>query len=120
MLVDTGGTQTIMNWKGAASLGLSKESEHIGQLIGGGISDGNSTTSLNHFVNVSSDLRLGGNEQGPVMSLAGDKRLTIPIGDIPGIDKLQLGGILGCDVLTTRCKLLRCSFQEPYKITMYK
>lgn len=120
MLVDTGGARTIMNWKGVAGLCLSKDSEHIGRVEGEGIRDGSNTTDLNHVVNVSSNLRLGGNEQGPVMSLAGDKRLTISIGDIPGIDALQIGGILGCDVLTTRCKVLRCSFQEPYKIAMYK
>jgi len=124
MLVDTGAACTLLNWKGVADLGLSRDSKQLSPLnvpVGAMGSD-NIAIQLSHRLNVSSKLQLGCKDGLAGVALGEAGRLTIDIGQIPVIDNLQsqgVGGILGVDALM-RCSVVRVSFRQPTKITLYR
>lgn len=123
MLVDTGAAQTFLNWDGAADLGLSKDSEQLAPARTAGMGGDNVVLEMSHeWVADDGQLRLGSSGatgKGSGVPLAGANRLTIAIGEIPGLANMPIGGILGMDAFL-RCGLLRCSWQEPFGISMYR
>jgi len=77
----------------------------------------NVAMNFSHQWLVNSRLRF---QDGPGVSLEGNQRISILIGDLTGISKMPVGGIMGMD-LVMRCGVLRCSWQqEPFQIAMYK
>jgi predicted aspartyl protease len=132
MLVDTGASCTLLNWRGVEALGASKESRQLSRIPNFGAMGIDSVAiQLTHRLHVSSSIQLGrpssvnngnGNDSAmPGLDLKG-KRLAIDIGSIPVIDNLTkegIGGILGIDVLM-QCKAVRVSTRGPQrKITLY-
>jgi predicted aspartyl protease len=119
MLVDTGAACTLLNWKGVADLGVSRDSQQLSRIRTpmGAMGSDNVAIQLTHRIHVSSTLCLGDcNKQG--ISLAGS-RLPVDIGQIPVIDGLPgVGGILGIDALM-RCGIVRISCRQPLKITLF-
>ena len=123
MLVDTGASCTLFNWKGVNDLGLDRTSKQVQPIAAmGAMGSDNMAIQLTHRINVSSQLSLGSSAL-PGVSLAGGNRLSIDIGRIPVIDGLQsqgVGGILGIDALM-RCGMVRIACQNPrLTIKLYK
>ena len=118
MLVDTGASCTLLNWKGVDDLGLDRTSKQLQPIAAmGAMGSDNMAIQLTHRLNVSSQLSLGSQSTStlPGVSLAGGNRLAIDIGRIPVIDSLQsqgVGGILGIDALM-RCGMVRIQCQSP-------
>jgi hypothetical protein len=114
MLVGTGVPGTLLNWKGIANLGLSRDSKSL-QRIGwntGIVEIANVAKQLTHRLAVSSLIQLGDKTMG--LPLRG-KRLFIGVGTIPLPD--GVGGILGMNVLM-KCSVCRFEFQENPKISL--
>ncbi|KAL7566285.1 hypothetical protein ACA910_013614 [Epithemia clementina (nom. ined.)] len=117
MIVDTGGSNTFLSWKGVSDLGLSRDSKGVYRItdqVTGAMGNTGQAFALTHRMYVSSQLQLVGrssqspskpNSLLPGLDLSGINRLGIDIGDIPLLQSLasqNVGGILGLDVFT-RC-----------------
>ena len=122
MIVDTGGSNTFLSWKGVSDLGLSRSSPALARIPNpmGAMGTTAQVFALTHRIHVSSQLQLGrttsnsSNDRSTEgLSLAGDKRLPIDIGDIPILQMMAsqgVGGILGLDVFS-RCKAIRLTLK---------
>ena len=127
MLVDTGATSTILNWKGVSDMGLSESSPLIAQnSMMGAMGADNIAISLTHFymlkrrynfvertnVGMNTKSRIGVKISRGKMNADSeqiDGPVKIDIGDLPVLNSLQnygVGGILGSDLLM-KCDLLR-------------
>lgn len=130
MLVDTGAANTFLSWKGVADLGLSRDSSDFVQRLNnpmGAMGSDNVVMQLTHRIYVNSKLCIGNTPSSssssqkaslPGLSLEGQKRLAIDIGDIAILEQLKsqgIGGILGIDALM-RCSRVRLRLQGPEKI----
>jgi Aspartyl protease len=120
MLVDTGASCTLLNWKGVADLGLDRAtSPQIARIPipTGAMGSENVAISLTHRLHVSSTLQLGDRSSKGIQL---ESRLAIDIGDIPIFDALPtVGGVLGMDALT-KCDVLRISTRNPARIIMFQ
>jgi hypothetical protein len=129
LLVDSGAGHTLLNWKGVADLGLSRQSPPVTPLdprmMMGAMGSDNAVMQFTHRLHVSSLLNFddGSNNKNnnsqvlPGLSLQGDerRRLPIDIGNIPILDALQsqgVGGLLGVDVMM-RCAAVQMTFRSP-------
>lgn len=123
MLVDTGAACTLLNWKGVAALGLSRDSNFISRLQSpmGAMGSDSIAVQLTHRLNVSSKLDLGHpSSNNPGLSLSKSTRLSVDIGSVPVLDNLEsegVGGILGVDALL-RCAVVRLDFRSPLSLTL--
>lgn len=132
MLVDTGSTSTILNWKGLEQgLGLSRSSPEVkSQSTMGAIGSDNVAMSLTHRIEVPNPVRFGipkGRSPPKYDGLAvGEDKppLAVDIGEIAILDQ-QLAaenvvGILGMNVLS-RASMIRMVFIGPIpRITLYQ
>ena len=126
MIVDTGGSNTFLSWKGLRDLGLTAQSKGVYRIpdAAGAMGNTGQAFALTHRIFVSSQLHLGQPPGSDLagLSLAGNARLGIDIGDIPLLQNLasqNVGGILGLDVFT-RCAAIRLSLQgRDRKLTLY-
>lgn len=113
MLVDTGASNTFLNWKGVSSLGLERDSKFLNRLPSsmGAMGSDAVAMQLTHRINISSNLNLGsatGGAQG--MALNDERRLSVDIGDIAILQPFtSVGGILGIDTMM-KCNVVRFSF----------
>ena len=122
MLVDTGASDTFLNWKGVEDLGLdrNKDKNFIERLSNpmGAVGSDAVAMRLTHRIHISStlDLSSGGKKaasRNTGVSLAGTRRLSIDIGEIAILENLRgegVGGILGIDTFM-RCDGARIKFQ---------
>ena len=118
MIVDTGGSNTFLSWKGVSDLGLDRASKGVYKITesAGAVGNTGQAFALTHRIYVSSQLKLGSGSSSqtttttlPGLALGGTARLGIDIGDIPLLQSLasqNVGGILGLDVFT-RCSAIR-------------
>ena len=127
LLVDSGAAHTLLNWKGVADLGLSRQSPAVAPLDPrmkmGAMGSDNAVMQFTHRLHVSSQVNFdngntnNGNSNSqllPGLSLQDDRRLPIDIGNIPILDALQsqgVGGILGIDVMM-RCAAVQMTFPK--------
>ena len=119
MLVDTGASCTLLNWKGVADLGLSQSSKQISRIAipTGAMGSENVAIQLSHRLHVSSTFQLGDTTLSGV-PISPETRMPIDIGQIPVIDNIPgVGGILGIDALM-RCRTLRISTRHAATLTM--
>jgi predicted aspartyl protease len=113
MLVDSGATNTFLNWNGIDKLGISRDNNSVLKRLDnpmGAMGSDNNVAMLTHRIHVSSTLQLGSKTNG--LSLKNEKRLQIDIGDIAILDSLQpygVCGVLGIDALM-RCSCVRMTF----------
>ena len=121
MLVDTGASDSFLNWKGVSDLGLSRDSKALSRLPSpmGAVGSDAVAMELTHRIGLSSTLNLGsGGKQG--LPLKEARRLTIDIGNIAILETLKndnVGGILGIDAFM-RCDAARLAFQSDKQIQM--
>lgn len=112
MLVDSGASHSILNWKGIAQLGIPRDDTSFLKRLPnpmGAMGSDNTVAALTHRIHVSSFLRLG---EGDGLSLQNGKRLSIDIGDMAILSSLEpygICGILGVDALM-RCSSVRLQF----------
>ena len=120
MLVDTGASCTLLNWKGVADLGLSpSSSKQISRIAipTGAMGSENVAIQLTHRLHVSSSFQMG-DQLSSGIPISPETRMPIDIGQIPVIDNIPgVGGILGIDALM-RCRTLRISTKHPATLTM--
>ena len=120
MLVDTGASCTLLNWKGVADLGLSpSSSKQISRIAipTGAMGSENVAIQLTHRLHVSSSFQIG-DQLSSGIPISPETRMPIDIGQIPVIDNIPgVGGILGIDALM-RCRTLRISTKHPATLTM--
>ena len=129
VLLDTGATSTILNWRGVAGMGLSSSSPQLSQNSSpmGAMGADNNALSLTHRIAVQRRVTFptAANTvtSGPGISLSRDGLLNVDIGSLPVLDILEqdgVGGILGTDVLM-RCSAVRLVFQgRNRKIILYE
>jgi hypothetical protein len=108
MLVDTGASSTLLNWKGVSDLGLSSSSPQLTRITipTGAMGSENVAIALTHRLHVRSTIQLGDTKLLGIPFNA-ETRIPIDIGSIPVIDAIPgVGGILGIDVLM-RCRTLQ-------------
>lgn len=120
MLVDTGASCTLLNWKGVADLGLSPTSKQISRIAipTGAMGSENVAIQLTHRLHVSSTFQMGDTQLNGI-PLSPETRMPIDIGQIPVIDNIPgVGGILGIDALM-RCRTLQISIRHPATLTMF-
>jgi len=110
MLIDSGASNTFLNWNGIDKLGISRDNDSFLKRLSnpmGAMGSDNNVARLTHRIHVSSTLQIGSNAQG--LSLKNKKRLSIDIGNIAILDSLEpygVCGILGIDALM-RCSCVR-------------
>jgi predicted aspartyl protease len=115
MLVDSGASDSFLNWKGVSDLSLSRDSKFLDRLpvpMGAMGSDA-VAMELTHRIGISSNLNLGKCYQVG-LSLKDTKRLSIGIGNIAILEAVKgagVGGILGIDAFM-RCVSVRLSFHS--------
>jgi len=127
MLVDTGAACTFLNWDGVSDLGISRNDNKFLQRLSnpmGAMGSDNIAMQLTHRLGVSSTLNLGIQQQQrpigsslPGLSLAGNKRLQMDIGDIAILESMKnqrVGGILGIDAFM-RATCIRFILEGPNK-----
>ena len=132
MLVDTGSTSTILNWRGLEQgLGMSRTSPEVRpQAATGAIGSDNVAMSLTHRIEVDQPVRFGtprGRSPPRYNGLAvgdGQPPLAVDIGEIAILDTQlaaeNVGGILGMNVLS-RASMIRMVFSGPIpRITLYQ
>eukprot|EP00978_Attheya_sp_CCMP212_P000902 scaffold1948_cov52-Attheya_sp.AAC.5 len=111
MLVDTGASSSILNWKGVADMGLSRTSNGISPIATmGAMGADNMALALTHRFTVQRRYNLvsGSGSSSPGVPV-GDRPANVDVGDIPVLAQLQssgVGGILGADLLM-RCDMVR-------------
>jgi hypothetical protein len=111
MLVDTGASSSILNWKGVADMGLSRSSNGISPIATmGAMGADNMALALTHRFTVQRRYNLvsGSGSSSPGVPV-GDTPANVDIGDIPVLAQLLssgVGGILGADLLM-RCDMVR-------------
>jgi len=118
MLVDTGASDSFLNWKGVSDLGLDPQSKFLQRLPTrtGAMGSDNIAMELTHRINISSSLNLGSSKTSADhggLTLQGPRRLGIDIGNIAILESLKndgVGGIMGIDVFC-RCDAVRMTFQ---------
>ena len=114
MLVDSGASNTFLNWKGVSDLSLSRDSKFLNRLPNpmGAVGSDAVAMALTHRINISSNLNLGKTSY-PGLPLKDTRRLKIDIGDIAILEAIKgdgVGGILGIDSFM-RCDSVRMTFQ---------
>jgi len=115
MLVDTGASDSFMNWKGVEEgLGIGRDSKFLASLPSpmGAVGSDAIAMELTHRINISSNLNFG-QRLKPGLSLADQRRLSVDIGNIAILDSLRddgVGGILGIDAFM-KCDSVRMTFQ---------
>jgi hypothetical protein len=120
MLVDTGASCTLLNWKGVADLGLSQTSKQISRIAipTGAMGSENVAIQLTHRLHVSSTFQMGDTKLNGI-PVSPETRMPIDIGQIPVIDNIPgVGGILGIDALM-RCRTLQISTRHPATLTIF-
>jgi predicted aspartyl protease len=124
MLVDTGASNSLLNWKGIQDLGLTRSDLSPLSRFGAMGSD-NVAIELTHRLFVET-VQLGeGDKTSRTSSLPGvslSKRLGLDVGRIPILENPQcpgVGGILGMDILI-QCGIARFSFQPPFQMALYE
>lgn len=121
MLVDSGASDSFLNWRGVADLGLSRESPALRTLPSpmGAVGSDAVAMELTHRIGVSSLMNLGSGDKSG-LPLKGARRLTIDIGNIAILDTLKndnIGGILGIDAFM-RCDAVRMIFHGDLRMQM--
>jgi hypothetical protein len=123
MLVDTGASNSLLNWKGIQDLGLTRSDLTPLSRFGAMGSD-NVAIELTHRLFVQ-HVQLGEGDTTPrTTAMPGVsllKRLGLDVGRIPILENPQcprVGGILGMDILM-QCGIVRFSFQTPFQMTLY-
>lgn len=112
MLVDTGASNTLLNWKGVQDLGLDKSQLSKIPTPFGAMGSDNAVLELTHRL-YTKNMQMS----KPGLSLA---PLAIDVGNIPIIDNLPgVGGILGIDVLMQSDALRVFCRREPRTITVH-
>jgi len=118
MLLDTGASCTLLNWKGVSQMGLSSSDDVIRENSSsvGAIGADNVALELTHFYTLERrfNLRSGHNQNQSLPGVSvhgtdgGGGGIKIDVGRIPVLDALEsegVGGILGSDLLMA-CDLL--------------
>ena len=114
MLVDSGASNTFLNWKGVEDMGLNRDDKLLQRNweAFGAVGSDNVAMQLTHHLTVKSSFKIG-STNGSGVSLNDEKRnMRIDIGDIAILEQLRgdgVGGILGIDALF-RCSRVRFHF----------
>jgi predicted aspartyl protease len=115
MLVDSGASHTLLNWKGVQDLGLSRDDKLLQRNLEafGALGSDNVAMQLTHRVTVGSSFKIGSKSKNGVSLQENERNLRIDIGDIAILESLRgegVGGLLGIDALM-RCSRVRFHFQ---------
>jgi Aspartyl protease len=115
MLVDSGASDSFLNWKGVSDLSLTRDSNFLTRLSApmGAVGSDAVAMELTHRIGISSNLNFGKCDQIG-LPLKDSKRLSIDIGNIAILDAVRgvgVGGILGIDAFM-RCDCVRMSFHS--------